>query len=196
MIKELFKLLIDCLKSPKQYIYNIVDNNITRHQLLLLLLIGIISSFNMGLINYFQSDKSFIAYFFHSVIIGGIFGWVGLYFLSYVVSLTGMLFFKTNTHGDKILNVFAYSYINILVVFGVILLEFILISFFGLDSDIKYLIIIFGIIKTILMIYCFLIIVLGVSKIQGLSFFKGFLTLFIPMFIFVILIMIIMSLCK
>ena len=39
MVKELFQLLIDCIKSPKKYLDNIIDTNQTRHQLLLLILI-------------------------------------------------------------------------------------------------------------------------------------------------------------
>jgi hypothetical protein len=195
MVKELFQLLIDCIKSPKKYIYDVIENNRTRHQLLLLILIGIISAFNNGLFVYFKTDKSFIAYFLQSVLLGGIFGWVGLYFLSYVVSVVGLLF-KSNTHGDKILNVFAYSYVPILIVFVIVLLEFILISFFGLTFEIAILIRIFGICNIIIMIYCFVVLTIGVSKVQGLPIFKGFLTLFIPMFVLINVVFLTMLILK
>lgn len=91
MLRELPQLMIDCLRSPKEYTENIIKNNQTKHQLLLLVLIGITSVFTRNIDNYMNGDLTLINYLLISIFAGGIFGWMGLYFYSYVIGLTGVL---------------------------------------------------------------------------------------------------------
>lgn len=183
MIQELFQLLKESILSPKKYLNNIIENNITRHQLLLLVLIGIITGLDNDMTKYFTSDMSLWVYLLQSILAGGILGWVGMYFLAYTVALVGS-FFKSKAHGDSILNVLAYAYLPMLLVLMIVILEFVLYSIIGYTSDYAALITFLAVVKLLVFVYSFVLAVTGIAKVQALPLVKALISVLVPAIVF------------
>jgi hypothetical protein len=179
MIKELFELLIECLKSPIKYVDRIITSGQTKHQLLLLALIGVTLTFDKNLEVYLNGQQSLLGYLAISIFLGGIFGWMGLYFYSYAVGLVGV-FFGSKIDTNKIINIMAYSYVPILLLLFVSIMQLIIFKIVGYENVNNLLVYFIEIIKVIINICCFIFIIIGISRVQGLSYFKGFLTMIIP----------------
>jgi hypothetical protein len=145
----------------------------------LLILTGITTSLNYDLYHYLRGEKSLVSYLFFSIVVGGIFGWVLFYFWAYAVALIGV-FFKSKTSGENIVNIIAYSYAPLFALLIIVIFELIFYSIIGFPQSANSLVLGFALIKLIIQLYCLILMIIGVSKVQGLSILKGVITILIP----------------
>ncbi|MDR1699487.1 MAG: YIP1 family protein [Prevotellaceae bacterium] len=184
--------------APREVFQFINDNKYDKYTDKLFILSGIASALS----NHNLGDSfSLLTIITICVVFGGLFGWISLYFYSFLISLTGgWLNGKSNT--DSMIRIVAYSYLPIVFTIFCIVIQ---ISIYGVevfktDGDLTADSLFFNIlglgsifVELILSIWSIVLLVIGISVTQKFSVWKSILNMILPALIIIVPLIIIIG---
>lgn len=159
----------------------------------LLVLLGIVNAFDRAQEKGMGENLDLIILLIYCVVLGGAFGWIGTYIYSYFVKIVGR-WFEGKAETRELVRVFAYAAIPSITALLILIPEFLIYgeSIFknelgkgnmGTFSLVFYYFCIFA--EMALGIWSILIMIVGVSEVQGFSKWKAFFNLILPFFLLV-----------
>lgn len=191
--KELFTKLY---QAPKDFFAYVVQHKYDKYFYLLMILFGIYSSFSRATTQNYGDKYSLMGVIFLAVVVGGLLGWISLYFYAGFVSLTGSLF-GGKAYTKDIVIIFSYAFIPNAIALLLVIIQIII---YGnemfksngdfLSGSIGGIVLYWGtvVLELVLNGMSIILAVIGLAEIQKFSILKAFLNLFFPIFIIVFLI--------
>ncbi|MDD5571296.1 MAG: YIP1 family protein [Bacteroidales bacterium] len=180
--KETF---IGLFTKPKETFKTIIDLKLNKYQVSLLMLAGISNALSRAVDKHTGDIFGLTGTIIICIIAGALFGWIGFYFLSWLISFTGEWINGKAKTGD-ILNIVSYSLtptILSILIYVIYILTFEE-SIFQKDFDlsaydtISYLIFIIGFVINLgLTVFYLFLLVIGISVLQVFSIGKSLLNL-------------------
>ncbi len=172
--------------EPKFIFEYLIQKNY-RKWVLLLIVLGGISGRLAEISNDNYADHFPFGPVVFSIIGGAIFGWIGYYIFSFLVSWTGKWIDGT-ANSDTLLLVIAYAQIPIILAIAIYALELILFNtsqftyeqMMALDMDQKLLFFPLFAVELVLSVWSIVLLVVGVSVAQNFSIGKSILNLLMP----------------
>ena len=186
-------------KKPRLAFRFIIDNNYSKHVVLLLILSGISSAFERASMRDMGDTFSLPAIIGISIAAGGLFGWISTYFYSGLISWTGK-WLKGTADTSTILHVLAYAMIPTIISLIFLIPQFATygVEVYKKDGDIISGGLIINIIfwssmaaELVLGCWTIYLCVIGISELQQFTIGKAVLNLLLPVLLIVIPILLI-----
>lgn len=190
--------------SPRKVFKYINDRNYDKYITILLVLSGISRAFDRAYMKNMGDTMSIWAILGLCIILGGVFGWFSYYIYAALISWTGK-WLKGQGNTNSILRIISYAMIPsiIALIFLIPQIGIYGIEIFKSDGDITSKgwisnILVYGsmFLEFVLGIWTIVFCVIGISEVQKLSIGKSILNLFLPVFVFLVPILIIVLLLK
>ena len=189
--KETF---IGLFKKPREVFQSTIDNKLDKYQVLLLILGGISNALGKAIGSGNSDSLGLFGTLIVCIIAGTLFGWLGVYIMSGLLSFTGK-WINGRARTNDILNIVSYA--SVPMIFTIVIDIIYLFTFGGnlFQKNINlyvlgltsYLIYIVGfIIILVLGIYYLVFLIIGLSVVQGFSIGKSLLNLLFAALIIVI----------
>jgi hypothetical protein len=190
--------------SPRQVFKYINDKNYDKYVTLLLVLSGISRSFDRASLKNMGDKMSIWAILGLCIIAGGLLGWISYYIYAGLISWTGK-WLKGQGNTSSILRILSYAMIPsiIALIFLIPQIGIYGVEIFKEEGDITSAgwisnIFVYGsmFLELVLGIWTIVFCVVGISEVQKLSIGKSILNLLLPLFVFIVPVLIIVLLTK
>ncbi|RDI13240.1 Yip1 family protein [Flavobacterium sp. AG291] len=176
--ENLFKKIIT---APKEAFRFIADHQYEKHMVQLLVLAGMTSGLDKAVEKTMAGDSGIISALIYTII-GGLFGWIGYYIFSGILSLTGR-WLGGEGRTDTILPVISYAAIPTIATIPLLIVRY-AIGFEPIVFDIKfvvYYVVLF--IEIALSFWALALLVIGLAQVQRFSIGKAILNILLPILI-------------
>jgi Yip1 domain len=194
MDKQYLNVVLNFAKNPGLSFSNIIANKLDRYKFWLIFLLGISVMSGNAISSHYGDKFGMIGLILYIFILGPIFVALWVFMVSALISITGR-WIKGNAKIEDVMNIISYAAIPLILMLVVRLLYVIIFGTsifyqrFNLNDfgTLGYLVYKLGfVINVILLVYYFILLVLGISVVQGFSIMKGIFNILFAVFLFVL----------